>query len=226
MSPPKTKNTGITSSGSEKARYIGSLRAAYHGASKSDNTWEILRLYDEKANGSPDLEPPPGRERLTLYEKTEAALYIMYGEPVFTSKTRTADEPLSFNPTPKSVYLFNQAVYRMVNYERNANSEGAKRLMAQFNLCLDVAGTMRDIQTTFLHHAFNEPQSVVAEVLKFVEYDFFAAWAELEVNNKYKWAIFTIEEGATHTASPIPAWLEKRATAAAARAERTANSSR
>jgi hypothetical protein len=39
----------------------------------------------------------------------------------------------------------------MVNYERNADYEGAKRLMAQFSLCLDVVGTMRDIQTTFLH---------------------------------------------------------------------------
>jgi hypothetical protein len=38
--------------GSARARDIGVLRAAIHGASKSDNTWEIMRLYDENPNGS------------------------------------------------------------------------------------------------------------------------------------------------------------------------------
>jgi hypothetical protein len=98
MSLPKNNNTGITSSGSERARDIGSLRAAYHGASKSDNTWEILRLYDAKANGSPDLLQPPASGPLSIYEKTDAALYIVHDKPAFTSKIRTAEAPPLLQP--------------------------------------------------------------------------------------------------------------------------------
>jgi hypothetical protein len=37
--------------GSARAHDIGVLRAAIHGAAKSNNTWEIMRLYDENPNG-------------------------------------------------------------------------------------------------------------------------------------------------------------------------------
>jgi hypothetical protein len=210
MSLPKTNNTGITSSGSERARDIGSLRAAYHGASQSDKTWEILRLYDKKANGSPDLlEPPAGEPPLSIYEKTDMALYVLHDKPAFTSKTRTAAAPLSFNPSPQAVNLFNKVVERMVIYETNAAS--SQRLMSDFNLCQDVARPMRDIQITFLHHAFNlESRERVVAVYKLVEEDFFAAWAELEVNGALDNPVFPMNQGLTHAASPVPAWLQKR----------------
>jgi hypothetical protein len=206
---PKNNNTGIASGGSERARDIGSLRAAYHGASQSDNTWEIMRLYDKKANGSPDLLEPPASGPLSIYEKTDAALYLMHDKPAFKSKTRTAAAPLSFNPSPQAVSLFNNAVERIVIYETNAAS--SQRLMSDFNLCLDVAGTMEDNQITFLHNAFNlESRERVVAVYELVEKDFFAAWAELEVNGRLDNPVFPMNEGSTHPASPVLAWLQKR----------------
>jgi hypothetical protein len=206
---PKNNNTGIASGGSERARDIGALRAAYHGASQSDNTWEIMRLYDKKANGSPDLLEPPASGPLSIYEKTDAALYLMHDKPAFKSKTRTAAAPLSFNPSPQAVNLFNKAHERMVIYETNAAS--SQRLMADFNLCLDVAGTMRDNQITLLHHAFNlESRERVVAVYELVEKDFFAAWAELEVNDRLENPVFPMNQGSTHPASPVSAWLQER----------------
>ena len=60
----------------------------------------------------------------------------------------------------------------------------------------------------------------MATVLKSVDEDFLAAWAELEVNNKYIKPILAINEGLTHPSSPVPGWLQLRITNAAALKER------
>jgi hypothetical protein len=70
---------------------------------------------------------------------------------------------------------------------------------------------MEDNQITFLHNAFNlESRERVVAVYELVEKDFFAAWAELEVNGRLDNPVFPMNEGSTHPASPVLAWLQKR----------------
>jgi hypothetical protein len=176
-----------------------------------------MRLYDETANGSPDLEPPKGSKPLTVYEKTECKLNSIHKKPAFRSMDRTAAAPLSVNPSPQSVILFNKAVDRIMVYENHANAASTQRLMYDFNLCIEVAGTMHDIYITFLHDAFNlETRERIVALYRSVEEDFFAAWAELEVTSSFHNPVFPMEQGSTHPASPVPAWLEKRASKYAA----------
>jgi hypothetical protein len=150
-----------TTAGSQKARDIALIRAAYRGDAGWDNTWKIIHQYNTKAKGSPS--------NFSTFEKTWNEIFgnakqkpaFEYGD----SKTEI-HIPLSPEPSQESVHLFNGAIERMVFYEANINFGSSQLLKAKFTECLGSVGDMRYIQTTFLSHAFNTTHELTTRVFR------------------------------------------------------------
>jgi hypothetical protein len=188
----------LSTAGSQKARDIALIYAAYRGTAGWDNTWKILHRFNEVAKWSPS--------NFSTFERTWDDIFGKEAQkPAFEREQSKTDfwSPLSPKLSQESVLLFNKAIERMVFFETNENWASAMLLESKFTNYLGKVGDMRYLQTTFLSHAFGMSHTETTRVFEFAGDDFLAAWAELEIDNRYNKPVFPLIEGWIDPASPL-----------------------
>jgi hypothetical protein len=106
-------STTSTTTGSQKARDIGLLMAAFRGHAKWDNTWSIEIEY--KSHASNSTGPPALQATWTEMEKSLTPSFVLQ------ESTTSPESPLSPKPTPEATSRFNAACKRIMIFEQNSN---------------------------------------------------------------------------------------------------------
>jgi hypothetical protein len=187
--------TTPTIGGSEMARYVGTLHAAFVGEGWWSNIWNIMKEYNRGLSNS--TGPPPLAHTWTEMEKTLTPTFQQ------TEINTSPNSPLSANPSEEAVKRFNHAVKLMVIFEHNSNDTKCQELVTWFTNNEPRLGNREALKTTFLAKAFNERHNTVPELTGKTWNNFFYAWAELEVGDKYNEPIFPMSEGLANAASPV-----------------------
>jgi hypothetical protein len=187
--------TTPTIGGSELARHVGLLRAAFPIEGTWKNIWNIMREYNRGLSNS--TGPPPLAHTWTEMEMTLTPTFQQ------TEITTSPNSPLSANPCEEAVKRFNHAVKLMIIFEHNSNNPKCQELVTWFTNNEARLGYREALKTIFLAKAFNERHNTVSELTGRTGNNFFSAWAELEVGVKYNEPLFPMSEGLTNAASPV-----------------------
>jgi hypothetical protein len=120
-----------------------------------------------------------------------------------TEITTSVNGPLSPNPSKEAVKGFNHTVKLMIIFEHNSNNARCQELVTWFTNNEPSLGNREALKTNFPAKAFNERHTTVSDLTGKTSNNFFSAWAELQVGDKYNELLFSMEDGLTNAASPV-----------------------